>query len=215
MSGTVRRRWAGAPAAVAAAALIAGCGPGAASPASSARPASSGPLPTQPAPARTAASRTAGAGPSPAQLARAQTTHELPTPHGRQTVAGGWKTPVQAVEVFAATYINWTATSVAGRLRALARVSVGQARAAVHQQASEVAADSELRHDGIANAGTVEAIGPLAGRAHRYAVVTRERTIATASDAYQGLAPAWHVAIATVTRTAHGLWVLSGWQPED
>jgi hypothetical protein len=35
------------------------------------------------------------------------------------------------------------------------------------------------------------------------------------STAYAGLAPAWHVAVATVTEVAPRRWVLSGWQPEN
>ena len=60
----------------------------------------------------------------------------------------------------------------------------------------------------------MEAIAPVRRRSDQYAVVTRERTTASNTDAYQGLAPAWHVAVATVTRV-RGLWVLSAWQPEN
>ena len=61
----------------------------------------------------------------------------------------------------------------------------------------------------------VEAIGPVAGRRDTFAVVTRERTRAGAGDAYAGLAPAWHVAVATVVRAHGNLWVLSAGQPEN
>jgi hypothetical protein len=67
----------------------------------------------------------------------------------------------------------------------------------------------------VANSGTVEAVAPVRGRPHVYAVVTRERTSAARGGAYRGLAPAWHVSVATVTRLPDGLWVLSGWQPEN
>jgi hypothetical protein len=117
--------------------------------------------------------------------------------------------------VFASTYVNWSAATVASRLRALARVSVGQAHAAMALEASEVARDRALRAGGIANAGAVRAIAPIAGRAREYAVVTRERTTASHDDAYRALEPEWHVTLATVTRTARGLWVLSGWRPES
>jgi hypothetical protein len=49
----------------------------------------------------------------------------------------------------------------------------------------------------------------------RYVVVTRELTVATATTAYQGLQPAWHVTVATVTQLASGGWAVSGWQPES
>ena len=55
----------------------------------------------------------------------------------------------------------------------------------------------------------------LPGQANRYVVVTLESTSATNTTAYQGLQPAWHVAIATVTAQGPGRWALSGWQPEN
>ncbi|HWE10175.1 MAG TPA: hypothetical protein VG325_12540 [Solirubrobacteraceae bacterium] len=156
-----------------------------------------------------------GAARTGALVAQANRTHEYPTPAPRQTVIGGWRTPVQAVEVFTATYINWTASTVTDRLRALAEVSVGQARSAMSLAAAETAKDYELRRGGVANSGTVEAIALLRSGANQYAVVTRETTTATNSSAYRGLAPAWHVTLATVTRVAGGLWVLTDWQPEN
>jgi hypothetical protein len=118
------------------------------------------------------------------------------------------------VRAFATAYINWTASTVSVRLRALARRSLGQARAALELQSSEVAADTELHRGKIANAGTVESVGPLPGSPGRYVVVTRERTSAAHDAAYRGLAPEWHVSVATVTRVGRR-WVLSGWQPES
>lgn len=118
------------------------------------------------------------------------------------------------MRAFAAAYVNWTAATVSARLRALAHRSVGQARATLELQAREVAADAELRRGRIANAGSVEAVGPLTGRRDRYVVVTRERTSAADDAAYRGLAPEWHVSVATVRRVGRG-WVLSGWQPES
>ncbi|MHB8657043.1 MAG: hypothetical protein ACYC91_03670 [Solirubrobacteraceae bacterium] len=121
---------------------------------------------------------------------------------------------MDALRAFATNYINWTAATVTEQLRALAAASVGQARSAMELAASGTAGDYELRHGQIANRGTVEAIAPLTGQG-RYAVITRERTTAAASDAYQGLRPAWHVTVATVVRLASGGWVVSGWQPES
>jgi hypothetical protein len=171
---------------------------------------------TAPATARATAPATArGAGALSAAVARTRRTHELPTPPGRVRVLGGWRHPTQAVRAFAETYVNWTAATVAARLRTLAEVSVAQARSAMLLQAREVAADGELHRGGIANAGVVEAVAPVAGDRHQYAVVTRERTTAAADDAYRGLAPEWHVSVATVRRMSDGLWVLCGWQPES
>lgn len=153
---------------------------------------------------------------APSRLAQAQATHEYPSPvPPRQSAAGGSKTPLAAVDVFAVAYINWTADTVSRDMQQLAARSVGQARSAMELTAAQTAGDYELAHGGIANAGTVEAIARLAGQGNRYVVVTREVTTATATTAYQGLAPAWHVTIATVARLADGAWVVSGWQPEN
>jgi hypothetical protein len=119
------------------------------------------------------------------------------------------------VRAFATAYINWTAPNLTRRLRALAALSVGQARAAMTLAAAQTARDYELRRGGVANSGTVEAVAPIRGRANQFAVVTRELTTASASDAYRGLKPAWHVALATVTPAPDGGWTLSGWQPEN
>jgi hypothetical protein len=150
-----------------------------------------------------------------AKVAQAQRTHEYPGPAQHQQVVGGWRSAAQAVEVFATTYINWSARTVSGRLQALAEVSVGQARSAMSLAASQSGRDDELQRGGIANSGEVEAIAPVLDHRNEYAVVTREQTTATNTNAYQGLAPAWHLTLATVTQTTGGLWVLSAWQPEN
>ncbi len=149
------------------------------------------------------------------KLQIAQATHEYPSPPApAQTVAAATAGAEQAVRAFAAGYINWTASSVAADMRRLASQSVGQARSAMQMAAAQTANDYELQRGGIANSGTVEAIAPLSGRSDQYVVVTRERTSATNSGAYAGLAPAWHVALASVERVAGG-WAVSGWQPEN
>lgn len=148
-------------------------------------------------------------------IARAQAAHEHPSSPGpAQAVADPSRAAKAAVNAFATAYINWTARSVAADMRRLAERSVGQARSAMQLAAAQTASDYELQRGGIANSGVVEAIAPLHGQRRQYVVVTRELTTATASTAYQGLAPAWHVAIATVTELAPGRWAVSGWQPE-
>jgi hypothetical protein len=122
---------------------------------------------------------------------------------------------VQAIREFATAYINWNAATVAARMRVLAAQSVGQARSAMALAAAQTAGDYELQQGGIANSGTVEAVAPLFGRPRQYVVATRETTTSADTDAYQGLRPAWHLTLATVTRLASGQWVLSGWQPEN
>ena len=149
-------------------------------------------------------------------VARAQATHEYPSPPPRpERVGDVTASAVAAIRAFASAYINWDAQTVSAHMQALAARSVGQARSAVQFAAAETAGDYELQRGGIANSGTVEAIAPLRGHLDQYVVVTRERTTATATTAYQGLGPAWHVAIATVAELAPGAWVVSGWQPQS
>jgi hypothetical protein len=130
-------------------------------------------------------------------------------------LGGGSPTAVAAVRAFATAYINWTASTVAREMLALALSSVGQARSATALAASQTAGDYELRRGGVANSGTVEEVAPLPGRPDAYLVVTRERTTATNTTAYAGLRPEWHVTVATVAQVAPGRWAVSGWQPES
>lgn len=151
--------------------------------------------------------------PSAVQVAQAR--HEYPAPAPPPERAPGVPSAVAAVTQFAASYVNWTAQTVAADMAALAARSVGQARAAMELAAAETAGDYELQRGGIANHGRVEAVAPLRGAANRYVVVTLEQTTATATSAYDGLAPAWHVTVATIREEAPGAWVISGWQPES
>lgn len=160
-------------------------------------------------------SRGAAAAAAATALATAQATHEYPAPPVFEQVSAPAGDPVAAVRAFARAYINWTTDSVSADMRALAAASVGQARSAMALAAAQTAADYELQRAGVTNQGTVEAVAPLAGATGRYAVVTLERTTATSTSAYQGLAPAWHVAVAAVTQVAPGRWAVSGWQPEN
>lgn len=152
----------------------------------------------------------------PSALARAQATHEYPSASPlRQAATGGSNTAAAAITTFATAYINWDARSVSADMRGLAVRSIGQARAAMTLAAAETAGDYELQRGGIANHGTVEAVAPLPRHRDQYVVVTLESTTATNTTAYQGLRPAWHVALATVTQQRAGQWVLSAWQPEN
>jgi hypothetical protein len=150
-----------------------------------------------------------------ANVARAQRTHEYPGPRQPQSAPGASASPIVAIEAFATAYINWTASTVSGRMRALAALSVGQARSETALAAAQTAQDYELRRGGIANSGAVEAVAAVLGARDEYAVVTRERTTASNTTAYQGLRPAWHLALATVTQVKGGGWALSSWQPEN
>jgi hypothetical protein len=150
-----------------------------------------------------------------ARIARADRAREYPTPVSRQRAAAGFSTPVAAIESFALGYTNWTAADIAARMRALAAVSVGQARSAVALVAAQSAQDYELRRGGVTNSGAVEAIAKLPGSAERYVVVTQERTTASNTTAYAGLKPAWHLTLATVAPVQGGGWAVSAWQPQS
>lgn len=126
--------------------------------------------------------------------------------------------PIEEITRFTEAYINWTASDVSRQMAMLARTSIGQARSEMMLAAAETSGDGRLRQGGIANQGQVEAVAPLHGHPGQYVVVTRETTTASATAAYQGLAPAWHLTIATVTVRVSGnrrRWVISGWQPES
>ncbi len=174
---------------------------------------------TAPAPAHASASasaRRSAPGHPTSPVAAAQATHEYPS--GRppaERVAAGFRSPVDAIDAFATAYINWTAQTVSRQMRNLAAISVAQARSVAQLAAVQTAGDYELRRGGITNSGQVEAVAPLRGHVDEFAVVTRELTTATATSAYQGLKPAWHVAIATVASVAPDTWVVSAWQPES
>jgi hypothetical protein len=157
-------------------------------------------------------------GPQAAAVVQANATHEYPGPAPPAERAGGAPGPTQAVAAFARAYINWNASDVAATMARLARASIGQARSEMTLAAAEVRADTTLSQGEIANRGSVEAVARLAGTPNGYVVVTRESTTSGVSSAYQGLAPAWHLTLATVTeqRTSAGVrWVVSGWQPEN
>ena len=150
-----------------------------------------------------------------AAVVQAERSHEYSSPQPRQDAVGGSPSATAAVVTFATAYINWSAGSVSQDMRTLSARCIGQARAAMQLAAAQAASDYELQRGGIANSGTVEAVAPLPRGRNQYVVVTRELTTATATNAYQGLQPAWHVAVATVSQQRPGQWVLSGWQPES
>jgi hypothetical protein len=150
-----------------------------------------------------------------AKVAQAQATHEYPSPKPPPEVAAGASpSAVAAVRSFASAYINWAADNVAADMRSLAGRSIGQARSALELAAAQTASDYELQQGGISNSGQVEVVAPLPSGRDRFVVVTRESTAASNTTAYEGLRPAWHVAIATVSHVQGG-WVVSGWQPES
>ncbi len=121
----------------------------------------------------------------------------------------------EALVAFATEYINWNSHNVAADMRLLASESIGQAHAEMELVAGETARDYELHRGGIANSGQVEGVAPCSGPGGRWVIVTRERTTATASTAYQGLEPAWHVIVGKAVELRPGRWAISLWQPES
>ena len=157
-------------------------------------------------------------GPQARAVAQANARHQYPGPAPPAQRAPGASSPAQAVTAFARMYINWNAGDVAARMARLARLSIGQARSELALAATAVRTDASLSQGRISNSGSVEAVARLAGSHDRYVVITREATTSSASSAYQGLAPAWHLTLASVTAlgTPSGRrWVISGWQPEN
>jgi hypothetical protein len=138
-----------------------------------------------------------------------------PYPHRR--AADPWATALaaQVLIAFATEYINWNSHTVVSDMRLLASQSVGQAHAAMELAAGETAQDYELQRGGIANTGKVEGVAPLDGPGRRWVIVTREQTTAANSTSYQGLAPAWHVIVASVVQLGPRRWAVSLWQPES
>lgn len=151
-------------------------------------------------------------------VARANATHEYPAAPPPDQRAPGARGPGQAVRAFARRFINWDSRDVAAVMTQLSHLSIGQARSEMILAAAETRLDTALSQGQIANRGSVEAVARLAGSPNRYVVVTLELTTSAATGAYRGLAPAWHLTLATVTAlgtAGRRRWVVSGWQPES
>jgi hypothetical protein len=122
-------------------------------------------------------------------------------------------TPQAALERYARVYLNWDAPHVVGVQRALAAISLGQARAQALQAAASVSRDPKLTAGRIANHGQVIAISPgQATAAGEWVIVTSETT--TGQGEYGGLPPTLHIIYAHVTHAGPG-WVISAWQPQN
>jgi hypothetical protein len=138
-----------------------------------------------------------------------------PTPAAHQPNPYNSPQAGEALVAFATEYINWNSHTVSADMRRLASQSIGQAHAAMELAAGETARDYELQRGGIANSGQVEGVAPCSGPGGRWVIVTRERTTATGTSAYQGLAPAWHVIVGKAVELRPGRWAVSLWQPQS
>lgn len=122
-------------------------------------------------------------------------------------------TPEQAIERFAALYVNWTYRTLAAHRLQLARIAVGAAAAAQRRGAAESAHDYELAQGRVSNRGELVAVAARRGAsAGEYVVVTRETT--TGIDTYEGLPAAYHVTLVTVQAVPGG-WAVSAWEPQS
>jgi hypothetical protein len=132
----------------------------------------------------------------------------------QQLAAGaGARTPQAALARYAQLEVNWNAGDVGRVQRALAAMSLGQARAEALQAAASDGRDSVLQHSKVANSGTVVGVAQGQGIAvGRWVIVTSEST--TGAGAYAGLPAALHVTYATVTHTRSG-WIVETWQPQN
>lgn len=155
--------------------------------------------------------------PPPAQAPTSPAPAGGPAPRAASHQPNPYNSPLaaEALVAFASEYINWNSHDVAAVMRLLASQSIGQAHAEMELAAGETARDYELHRGGIANSGQVEGVAPCSGPGGRWVIVTRERTTATASNAYQGLAPAWHVFVGRAVELRPGRWAISLWQPES
>jgi hypothetical protein len=124
----------------------------------------------------------------------------------------GQPTPQSALEQYARLYVNWSARTVAADQRALAAISVDQARAQALQAATSYAHDQTLQQSGVANSGHLVAITASITTPGTWVLVTSEQT--TGKGDYAGLPPTLHVTYAQVTRASSG-WVVSEWAPQN
>jgi hypothetical protein len=127
--------------------------------------------------------------------------------------AAALPTPQAALERYARMYLNWDARHVVGVQRALAAISLGQARAQALQAAASATRDPKLIAGEIANRGQVIAISPGQGAAAgEWVIVTNEQTAGEGD--YGGLPPTLHIIYAQLTHAGPG-WVISAWQPQN
>jgi hypothetical protein len=125
----------------------------------------------------------------------------------------GLPTPHAALERYARTYLNWTAANVIQIQRALAAISLDQARAQALQAAASAARDPKLTSSHLANHGQILAIAPGEGpAAGHWVILTSEQT--TGDGDYQGLPPTLHVIYAQLSNSGRG-WIVSEWAPQN
>jgi hypothetical protein len=119
------------------------------------------------------------------------------------------ETPEQTLTLGARLYGNWTSATAAERFRAIAALSVGQARAELRQAAAQSGTDPQQQ--GLRSQASVETIDvDAAGAQRRALIVTRHNVDGP------GLPDAgWRYQVTAARLEQRGLkWVISRWVPQ-
>jgi hypothetical protein len=128
------------------------------------------------------------------------------------TAAKVKRTPTEALESFAARYVNWSYRDISANQRTLAAMSVGAARTAELQAAAASTSDSTIRTARIANHGSVLSVAREQGHAGVWVIVTHEST--SGAGDYEGLPSSYHVTIARL-QSVPGGYAVSEWLPQS
>jgi hypothetical protein len=121
--------------------------------------------------------------------------------------------PQQALERFAARYINWSYRTLAADEASLAAEAVGEARAFEEQARAQTVRDTPLARGHIYNTGTIVGLAQVrGGPPQEWVIDTREQT--GGDQEYASTRAGFHVTLATVQRVAGG-WAVAVWRPES
>ena len=117
--------------------------------------------------------------------------------------------PQQTLALGARLYGNWTSANAAERFRAIAALSVGQARAELRQAAAQSATDPQQQ--GLRSQASIEAIKiDGAGRERRALIATRQKVVGPGLPA-----AGWRYQVTTVRlQQRAGKWVIARWTPQ-
>jgi len=136
-----------------------------------------------------------------------------PQPQPATSPAAIESSPRAALQRYALLYVNWRASGLVARERALAQLATGAARLTAEQDAAAISGAAALAADRVENRGVVLAISPGEGTAKgSWVILTEERTFG--EGPYAGLPASLHVTLARVRRAASG-WRVCEWVPRS